>query len=78
MVCPTCSSPPDPAVVLRACDGVRGATAAPWPASGAQQTGHAWPAAGGRQTWAGADLPAALVGTEFLEEGRANGSIKQM
>lgn len=63
-------------MVLRACDGVRGATAAPWPASGAQQTGHAWPAAGGRQTWAGADLPAALVGTEFRKPGGAASRVR--
>ena len=64
----TCSSPPGQAVVLRACDGARGATAAPWLASGAQQTGRAWPAAGGLRTWAAADLPVGPAGMEYLEE----------
>ncbi len=64
----TCSSPPVQAVVLRACDGGREATAAPWPASAAQWTGHAWPADGVRQTWAVADLLVGPVGMEYLEE----------
>lgn len=66
----TCSSPPGQAVVLRACDGVRGATAAPWLASGAQLTGHAWPAAGGLRTFAAADLLVDPVGMEYLEEAK--------
>ena len=64
----TCSSPPGQAVVLRACDGGRGATAAPWPASGAQLTGHAWPAAGVLRTFAVADLLVVPAGMEYLEE----------
>ena len=60
----TCSSPPDRAAVLRACDGVRGATAAPLPASGARPTGRAWPAAGGLLTWEVEDL---LVGPGDME-----------
>lgn len=71
----TCSSPPGQAVVLRACDGVRGATAAPWPASGAQLTGHAWPAAGGLRTWAVVDLLVGPVGMEYLEEAQTKESI---
>lgn len=74
--CVTCSSPPGRAVVLRACDGVRGATAAPWPASGAQLTGHAWPAAGGLRTWAGADLLVGPVGMEYLR-GHTNTALDQ-
>lgn len=66
-----CSSPPGQAVVLRACDGARGATAAPWPASGVQQTGHAWPAAGGLRTWAAADLLVGPVGMEYRRLGGA-------
>lgn len=73
----TCSSPPGQAVVLRACDGVRGATAAPWPAFGAQQTGHAWPAAGGLRTWAVADLLVSPVGMEYLEEAQTKDLIRQ-
>lgn len=64
-----CSSPPGQAWVLRACDGVRGATAAPWPASGAQQTGHAWPAAGGLRTFAVEDLLVVLAGMEYRKPG---------
>lgn len=63
----TCSSLPGQATVLRACGGARGATAAPWPASGAQLTGHAWPGAGGLLTWGVADLPVGPVGMEYLE-----------
>lgn len=58
-------------MVRRACDGVRGAIAAPWPASGAQLTGHAWPAAGGLQTWAAADLLVGPVGMEYRRLGGA-------
>lgn len=73
----TCSSPPGQAVVLRACDGARGATAAPWPASGVQQTGHAWPAAGGLRTWAAADLLVGPVGMEYLDEAQTKDLIRQ-
>lgn len=73
----TCSSPPGQAVVLRACDGVRGATAAPWPASGAQLTGHAWPAAGELRTWAVADLLVGPVGMEYLEETQTKDLIRR-
>lgn len=73
----TCSSPPGQAVVLRACDGVHGATAAPWPASGAQLTGHAWPAAGGLRTWAVADLLVGPVGMEYLEDAQTKDLIRQ-
>lgn len=55
-------------MVLRACDGVRGATAAPWPAAGAQLIGHAWLAAGELRTWAVAGLLVGPVGMEYLEE----------
>lgn len=55
-------------MVLHACDGGRGATAAPWLASAAQLTGHAWPAAGVLRTWAAADLLVDPVGMEYLEE----------
>lgn len=73
----TCSSPPGQAVVLRACDGGRGATAAPWPASGAQLTGHAWPAAGVLRTFAVADLLVDPVGMEYLEEAQTKDLIRQ-
>lgn len=73
----TCSSPPGQAVVLRACDGVRGATAAPWPASGAQLTGHAWPAGGGLRTWAVADLLVDPEGMEYLEKAQTKDLIRQ-
>lgn len=58
-------------MVLRACDGVRGATAAPWPAAGAQLTGHAWLAAGGLLTWAVAGLLVGPVGMEYRRLGGA-------
>lgn len=58
-------------MVLRACDGVHGATAAPWPASGAQLTGHAWPVAGGLQTWVVADLLVGPVGMGYRRLGGA-------
>lgn len=58
-------------MVLRACDGGHGATAAPWPASGAQLTGHAWPAAGVLLTWVVADLPVDPEGMEYRRLGGA-------
>lgn len=62
-------------MVLRACDGGRGATAAPWPASGAQLTGHAWPAAGVLRTFAVADL---LVVPEGMEYRRLGGAASRV
>lgn len=64
-------------MVLRACGGGRGATAAPWPASGAQLTGHAWPAAGVLRTWAVAGPLVDPVGMEYLEEGQTKDLIRQ-
>lgn len=72
----TCSSPPGLAMVLRACDGAHGATAAPWPTFGAQLTGHAWPAAGGLRTWVVADLRVGPVGMEYLEEAQHKDLIR--
>lgn len=66
-----CSSPPGRAEGLRAYDDVRGATAAPWPASGAQPTGRAWPAAGGPRTWEGAGLLVVPVGMAYQKLGVA-------
>lgn len=71
-----CSSLPGQAAVLRACGGARGATAAPWPVSGAQLTGHAWPAAGGLPTWGVADLPVAPVGMEYRRLGGAASRVR--
>lgn len=65
--CCTCSSPPGQAWVLRACDGARAATAAPWPASGVQRTERAWPAAGGLRT----SVAAARGGMEYRRLGGA-------
>lgn len=53
-------------LVLRACDGVRGATAAPSPAAGAPPTGRAWPEAGGLLTFVVEDLLAVPVDMEHL------------
>lgn len=63
-------------MVLRACDGVHGATAAPWPTFGAQLTGHAWPAAGGLQTWVVADLRVDPVGMEYQRLGGAASRVR--
>lgn len=57
----TCNNLPDLVGGCHACGGVRAATAAPWPASAAQPTGHAWPAAGGLLTW-GVGWPQAGLG----------------
>lgn len=53
-------------LALRACDGVRGATAAPSPAAGAPPTGRAWPEAGGLLTFVVEDLLAGPVDMEYL------------
>lgn len=71
-----CSSPPGRAAVLRACDGVRGATAAPSPAAGAQPTGRAWPAAGVPRTWAVEDLPVGPEGKEYQRLGDAASRVR--
>lgn len=71
-----CSSPPGQGVVLRACDGVRGATVAPWPAFGAQLTVHAWPAAGGLQTWVVAYLLGDPVGMVYRRLGGAASRVR--
>lgn len=57
----TCNNLPDLVGGCHACGGVRAATAAPWPVSAAQPTGHAWPAAGGPLTW-GVGWPQAGLG----------------
>lgn len=61
------------APALRACDGVRGATAAaPSPGAAAPPTGRAWPAAGGLRTSVVEDLLAVPVHMEHL---RNEGSV---
>lgn len=62
----TCNNLPDLVGGHHACGGVRAATAAPWPVSAVQPTGHAWPVAGGLPTWGVGWPQAGLVGRGYL------------